>query len=229
MRAVNSAFGYRMVRIFYRLDTYKRDAAPHEGIEKRLLKNTLLGLVAVEDAPRCHRIILDHLKWATTAEDRVCALTALNRSSAPQRREILERIYEEWHGHISGYANYLRIVSSGTCDDVFDMIAREETRPSFEISNPTLLRALFLPMASNTRMVWTDRGIRWVRDTVIKLAAINDYAASRLLNVFQHCRNLRPALREPVSSALERIADRVPEDVSPTVHRQALGYLGLGL
>jgi aminopeptidase N len=224
MGAVNSAYGYRLFRLFCRLYSCRKDGLPAEGIEDRLLKNTLFGLLAIEDSPRSRRMIIEHYETATAAEDRVAALAALNRSSAPERREILESAYSAWHEHISGYANYLRVVASGTCDDVFEMIAEEQARPTFDLNNPTQARSLFLPMASNNKMVWTDRGIDWIADTVIMLASINDYTASRLLNTFQHCRKLKPGLRAKVSAALERIEDEVPDKVSPTVHGQAQAY-----
>ena len=61
---------------------------------------------------------------------------------------------------------------------------------------------------------------------MIELAPISGYVASRLLNVFQMARKLRPGVKEEVQAALQRIAADVPEEVSPTVHSQATTYLG---
>jgi aminopeptidase N len=190
-----------------------------------MLKNTLLELILIEDSDESHKIALDHFYSATTATDRVAALHALNGSSAASRRSVLEEAYSAWHGHLSGYANYLRVVASGTCSDVFDMIEKEKNRPGFDIKQPTWSRALFLPMATNNKMVWTDQGIRWVADTVIELAPINATTTSRLLNTFQHVKNLKPLLREKVISALEQIVQNVSEESSPSVYGQAHGYL----
>ncbi|MCC6346581.1 MAG: aminopeptidase N C-terminal domain-containing protein, partial [Nitrospirales bacterium] len=141
------------------------------------------------------------------------------------RRFVLEQAYEAWHSHLSGYANYLRIVAGGTREDVFEMIGIEKKRPSFDITQPTWCRALFLPMAANNKMVWTDRGIAWVADTAIELAPVNATTTGRLLNTFQQVRLLKPELREKVLAALERIVRAVPEEVSPSVHGQAKAYL----
>jgi aminopeptidase N len=216
-----------LIRQFEGLDTYSlpADRSPKYGIEDRFLKQVLLDLIAVDDSADSHQIILDHYRRATTANDRVAALAALNRSTCPERRTVLENVYESWHGHLSGYANYLRIVSGGTREDVFEMIKSEKARPTFDITQPTWCRALFLPMAVNNKMVWTDRGIQWVADSVVELAGVNATTASRLLNTFQHVRNLKPGLQEKVSAALEEMVRRVSEDVSPTIHRQASLYL----
>ena len=224
--AVNRAHRDRLIVLFRGIDTYGPRQSPRDGIEDRILKNVLLDLIATVDSFESHGLILDHYRNAVTATDRVAALVALNRSSAPERRDILEQVYQAWHGHVSGYANYLRVVSSGTCDDVFDMIQEEKLRSTFDLKHPTWSRALLLTMAANNKMVWSDKGIEWVARTVIELAPINGYVASRLLNVFQMARKLRPAVKDKVHAALRRIVVNVPEKISPTVHNQAKEYLG---
>jgi aminopeptidase N len=228
MGAVNRAYRDRLLEEFHGLDTYCTVAGqlPGYGIEERMLKNVLLDLIAVDDTPESHQVISNHFSRATTASDRCAALYALNRSSALSRRVVLEQVFESWHTDLSGYANYLRIVSGGTRDDVFGMIETEKGRPGFDITQPTWSRALFLPMASNNKMVWTDRGIQWVADTVMELAPINATTTGRLLNTFQHVRRLKPQLQEKVSAALERIVQNVPMQMSPAVHGQAKAYLG---
>jgi aminopeptidase N len=231
MLAVNHAYREVLQEQFQQLDTYSRsaNASPKQGIEDRLLKQVLLDLVVVDDSAKSQQLILDHYAAATTAQDRVAALLALNRSTCPQRRTLLEAVYEAWHEHLTGYANYLRVVSSGTQPDVFAMIAMEERRPSFDVTQPTWSRALFLPMAVNNKKVWTAEGIRWVASTVIELAPINATTASRLLNTFQHAGKLRSPLKEGVVEVLREIVSRVPPAVSPTIHGQANAYLqGIG-
>ncbi|MBE9529516.1 MAG: aminopeptidase N C-terminal domain-containing protein, partial [Proteobacteria bacterium] len=147
-------------------------------------------------------------------------------SSSEKRREILAGVYADWHTHLSGYANYLRVVSSGTCDDVFDMIAEEKARDSFDINQPTWNRALFMAMAMNNRMVWTERGIEWVADTVIMLAPINSSTAGRLLSTFQHVKSLKPALGKSVAAALKRVVSEVSVEASASINGQAKAYLG---
>lgn len=226
MAAINVAFKGELVEAFRGLDTYGPRKSPKDGIEERILKHVLLDFIACDDTPESHDIILHHYRAATTAQDRVSALIALNRSSAPERKHILEDVYAAWRSHISGYANYLRIVSSGTRDDVFDMVEAEKARSTFSSANPTWSRALFLTMAANTKMIWKDQGIEWIASTIIEMAPLNAFLASRLLNVFQHVKRLKPELQALAVNALERIVERVPETVSPTISGQAKAYLG---
>jgi aminopeptidase N len=225
-RAVNAAYRPLLRELFLGLDTYKSRQSPKDGIEDRILKHVLLDLTVCDDSRESQQLILDHYAAATTNADRMAAMLSLNRSSAPERRDMLEKTYDAWHEHLSGYANYLRIVASGTRDDVFDMIAAEKDRLTFDMHQPTWSRALFLSMAGNTRMVWSDRGIEWVADTVMDLVRANWFTASRLLNTFQQVRKLKPELQPKVRAALQRIVENVPPDVSQPVHAQAVAYLG---
>jgi len=228
MTAVNNAYRETLLAQFHATDTYSKDKrkSPKDGIEERMLKNVLLDLIAIDDSSVSHTVVLEHYRCATTATDRVAALAALNRSSEQSRLGILEEIYQQWQPHLSGYANYLRIVSGGTRNDVFEMIEAEKRRPTFDITQPTWARALFLTMAMNNKMVWTETGIQWLTNTIIELAPINMTTASRLLNTFQHARNLRPALRQRVMASLERIVGKLSESDHPAIHRQATAYLG---
>jgi aminopeptidase N len=226
MAAVNRTYRKELVDAFFSLNTYGPRKSPKDGIEDRILKYLLVDLIACDDRPESHQIVLDYYRSATTAQDRVSALTVLNRSSSPERRPLLEEVYLAWHSHISGYANYLRIVSSGSCDDVFDMIEEEKNRPSFQIANPTWCRALLLTVAANTKMIWTDEGVEWIVATIIEIARLNPFVTSKLLNVFQHARKLRPNLKPKAVAALQKIIEEVPESVNPAVNGQAKAYLG---
>lgn len=227
LAAINKTYKPLLVDKFHSIDTYKIPGSPKDGIEDRALKNLMLEFIAVDDQPDSHKLILGHLEKAIAATDKVAGLTLLNRTTAPERDEILEAYYEKWRDHVSGYANYLRAISSGSHKEVFEMIEKEKNRDTFDITHPTLSRALFLPMAMNSKMVWTDKGISWVEDTVVELSNINEYTTGRLLSVFQHARKLKQDLKQKVVKALEGIVERVPPDVSPSVNGQARSYLGL--
>jgi aminopeptidase N len=229
MLAVSEHYGPRILELFHSLDTY----APWSpdtllaGLENRQLKSVLLDLIAVKDTGESHAVILDHLRRATIANDKVSALVALNRCSAPERLDILEKTYAQWQSSITGYANYLRVIACGNRPDVFDQIERERARITFQITQPTWCRALFLTMASNNEMIWNERGINWIADLVIELAPLNYTNSARMLNTFQHVRKMKPALQTLVSAALERIAAQVSDKTCTAVHRQAKAYLNV--
>jgi aminopeptidase N len=223
MRAVNREHREKLVSLFSSLNTYVKGPL-EKGIEDRMLKAVLLGLIAVEDSPESHEIILGHYRGATTATDRVSGLLALNRSKFRGRRKVLDEVYRKWHSHISGYPNYLRIIGSGKGEHAWKEVEVEKNRESMDLKNPTLARALVMSMAFNTRMAWTDRGMEWVRDNVIEFSKINTTLATRLLNTFQLVNRMRPEVRRKVLKHLRIIEKKCRGN--PAVLGQARAYLG---
>jgi aminopeptidase N len=229
MLSVHNLYATTLHKEFAKIDSYDLWSTETllNGIEARMLKSVLLDLITVKDSTDGHKLILDHLSNATTANDKASALLGLNRSSAPERLNILEEFYLAWHNDITGYANYLRVIAGGTREDVFDQIERERRRPTFQIAQPTWCRALFLTMANNNKMIWNERGINWIADVVIELAPINYTNSGRMLNTFQHVRRMKPDVQSMVIAALERIVANVSDEVSPAIHRQAKAYLNM--
>jgi len=224
MEAINKKYRPELLDLFNSINTYM-DAPLEKGIEDRMLKNVLLSLIVVDDSEDSHKLIIDHFTNATTAQDRVTALILLNRSSCSERRNFLHKTFEEWKGNISGYANYLRVISSGKHDGVFEEMAEEKEKSEFDINHPTYTRALFMPMAMNKEMVWTKKGMQWICDTVIEFSEINTILASRLLNLFQHVRLLKPTLQNTVIEHLQKILNGVNSDDNPTINNQVRAYL----
>ncbi|MGC8605627.1 MAG: DUF3458 domain-containing protein, partial [Desulfomonilaceae bacterium] len=224
MRTINKTYKSELVEEFESLDTYKKKSSPKDNIEERILKQTLLELIVIDDTPDSHDLIRSHYARSTSATDKIGALVAMNRSSMIERTRVLEKIYRDWVGHISAYSNYLRIISSGWNNDVFEMIKNERERPSFDITNPTWARALFLTMAGNTKKIWTKEGILWATQVIIDLASLNTYVASKLLNVFQDYKRMRPNVKSMTGDALKAIIEEIPEKINPTINRQALSY-----
>ncbi len=228
MAAVNARYADRLAACFHELhEAMASPASLEDGIQKRLLSAVLIECIAVADTPEVHEMLLDAHRKARTATERCAALTALHRSSWPGRYALLEEIYALWHRDITGYANYLRIIASGTHPDVWSLVEREKERPGFDLTHPTLSRALFVTMAQNTRRIWTEEGIDWIRRHVIELASINEGIARRVLNTFQHVRGLKPEWRRPVCRALENIVANFSEKTSPSIFGQASAYLDI--
>lgn len=199
------------------VDTFSRSENPVDGIEKRSLKAVLLRAIVEANTPESHRLAENHFRKAWNISDRMSALACINVSENPRRRELMEEGYGLWKDHLSAYASYLGVVGSGTHDDVFDMIAREESRPTFKVHHPTHSRALYVPMGSNNKMLWTDSGIRWMTDTVIRMAPINENTVNRLVAAFQQVKDLPDDLRPRVVAALETMHRKIDQSAAPSV------------
>lgn len=226
MQAVNSRFYEDLVHAIHGLRrSMKTGDSLQVGIQKRELYSVLVELLAVADTPAVHEILMRHLDQARTATERFRLLVALNRSSWKGRLELLEQTYHQWCGNVTGYANYLKVVALGTHSDLWHRVEREKNRPGFDPTHPTLSRALLVTVATNTKKVWTEKGIDWIRRHVVDMAPVNANIARRLLNTFQHVPRLQPQWRRRVCAALHDIVARVPFEDNPSIAGQAQSYL----
>jgi aminopeptidase N len=213
-----------ILKLYNSIDTYNDNTA-QEGIEKRMLKNLLLSLISKKDTETEHKLILEHYKNAKFPSDKISALAILNTTTCPKRKEILETHYNAVKHHLSGYANYLRVICSRPFEEVFEEIEKEIQKPTFDKTQPTHARALILPMVMNNKVIWTDKGLDWITEKIIEYSNINTTLASRLLNIFQLVKKMKPELKKKVIVRLTRIKEEVDFDKNPTIHNQTKSYL----
>lgn len=210
---------------FEAVDTYREAREPKDGIAERALKAVLLRTLIAADTPEVQAMAEAHFRKAWNFSDKTSALRCINISDHPGRLELMQEVRELWKDHLNGYTTYLAITASGTHDDVFDLIAQEERQPEFRIEHPSHSRMLYLPMGSNNKMLWTDRGIEWLTETVVKLAPVNENTALHLLDTLRQVHQLPGDLKPLVLRALETMSDRVPADRAPSVAGRIKSYL----
>jgi aminopeptidase N len=207
------------------LDTYAPARAPKDGVEERRLKGVLLRTLIEARSDDVMALAEDHFHRAWSMTDRLSALTCLTLAGHPRRGALLEEAFHAWRGHVSSYTAYLQVIGAAEDEEVFDMVRREENRPCFKLSHPGHNRALYLSLGANNRMLWTERGIDWLTETVIKLAPVNENTANRLAACFQHVDSLAADLKPRVRSALQAMYDRIDGAAAPSTRGRLEAYL----
>jgi aminopeptidase N len=213
-----------LIRVFGAVDTYHKPESPKDGIEERRLKATLLRPMIEANTPEIHKLAEDHFHNAWNLSDKVSALAIISQSEHPRREELFAEAFELWKDNLNGYSNYLALVSGGIHDDVFDDIKREEERASFLIEHPNHARALYLGMSN--KVLWTERGIEWFIETIIKLAPINSYTTGILLSTFEHVQKMPDDIRPAVIKALETLRDQIDPEKHASIAGLIKNYLG---
>jgi aminopeptidase N len=225
MRAVTDHLMDELLAAYESVNTYAPAAEPRGGIEERRLKAVLLRVLAEADTPRTHALISDHFRRAWNITDKASALVCAGVGSHPGLRELMREAYAAWHASVAGYSTYLAAVGGGTHGAVFDMIAEEERRPTFHIEHPNHSRGLYLPVASNNKLLWTERGIGWMAETVIRMAPVNENTANRLVAAFQNVHSLAADLQPRVLAALEAMRSAIDPAVAPSTHGRVQAYI----
>jgi len=225
LKTLADRYAKDLIEVFCSTDTYTAGTSFRESHETRRLKAVLLRVLVEANTPQVYQIAEDHFRQAWNITDKMSALSCINLSDHPRRRAILDEAYEMWKDHLSPYASYLGIVAGGVHDDVFDMIVAEAGRPTFRPQHPTHSRALFVSMAGNNKMLWTDRGIAWMAETITGLAAVNENTANHLLGALQQVSKLATDLRPKVITALKTMKKAVDPEKYPSTAGRIATYL----
>jgi aminopeptidase N len=226
LRVLAQHFAAPLREAFAAVDTYRPAVEPRDGIEDRALKAVLLRTLVEADTPEVQALAEAHYRAAWNISDKTAALHALNQGTHPRRAALLEDAFTAWHGHLNGYTAYLGVIASGRAPDTFDAVAREEARPLFDPRHPNHTRALYLALAANNALLWTERGLRWAAQTACKLAPVNENTTLRLIDAFRLVAKLPPDLRPQVAHTLETILDGVDAARCPSVAGRVRAYLG---
>ena len=198
-------------------------AAPHrcdtiaESVKRRALENRILQLLAAANTPEAWAVLHAYLAKASNVTARLNALAALVASDDPGRKVVLDEAGEELRKSLNGYISYLGLVAGDPHEDVFDAVEREERREEWSITHPSLSRALYCGLAANGDRLWTERGLSWLEDTLVKYAQVSEYNAIRLLSPVAVWRFFEPELRSEVKGLLERVAEKLPPGRYPFI------------
>jgi len=211
---------------FEAVDTYRKARSPKDGIEDRRLKAVLLRGLIETGARESWELAEQHYRNAWSISDKLAGLVCVYLSRHPGRMAVMDEAFESWKDHLSAYTSYLTVVGGGATDDVFDRLAVEEKRSAFRLAHPTHNRSLFLPMAANNKLLWTDRGIAWMREAVLRLAPANERSAYQLVGCFQLVGRLADDLKPKVTDALRAMLAGIDPARHPSLHGRVKEYLG---
>jgi aminopeptidase N len=224
--AVANAHFDDVAAAFSAVDTYGPESKPGSGIEARRLKAALLRVLAEARSPEAHALAEAHFRKAWNITDQLSALAAVQLSAHPGRAAIFEEAYGKWHGRLSAYTAYLATIgSSARGPEALAAIGREAARPEFRIEHPSHCRSLFLPAAGNNGVLWTEAGLAWAVETVVKLAPVSEYVTQHLLASFQLFKQFEPGLQKQARAALLEMRGALDPDKTPAVCGRLDAYL----
>ena len=212
-------------KALYALDSKSSTLDRPIAIERRFLRNAFLQLLAASDTVGAYLALEEHIRSAVNITDRLNTLTAIWQSKHNDRQTILAREGELLRQTPGGYLGYLQVVGQSPRDEVFDAVAKEEQRPTFSLSHPGLSRALYLPLSLNNAQIWTPHGLRWLTDTVIKLAPVSEFTTLRLIAPCQAYSGFAPDLRTAVETALREMLAALRHRACPSVTGRLEAYL----
>ncbi|MFA5559148.1 MAG: M1 family metallopeptidase, partial [Methanofastidiosum sp.] len=191
-------------------------------IKRRQVKNTSLSLLATLDTENIHKIIKEQLFQSDSATDKLTALSLYLNSSARDKLNVLKSIEERSKKNLVSWESFLGIIASNSSEDTIKIIKRIENSDSFRIEQSNDQRALYVQFAHNRKKsLETEEGRIFLKDAIIKLSKINEYAAVNAIKVFGNIDDMEERYHLELVKVLIDIMTNITPDKMPSVYNTA--------
>ena len=190
-------------------------------IKTRQVKNTSLSALSTLDTPAVHDIIREQFQTAQNATDKLSAFSYYLNSSAPDRIQLMQAFQKEAEKHPVSWEAFLRVIGSGSSNDVFDLVRQVESSGSFRIEQANDQRALYGSFAFNRkRSLQTEKGRELLGDIVLRLAEVNEYSTVGILNVLANIDRMEDEYHIPLVGMMVGFLNRLDKDHTPSVYNR---------
>ncbi|MCL2142096.1 MAG: M1 family metallopeptidase [Methanimicrococcus sp.] len=194
-----------------------------DQFKRRQVKNNALRLLSVLDTPPIHAMIKRQFLLATNATDRAVAFASWLNSSVPEKRDLTLIYMEECKKDPVAWEAFLSSVAGTDAPDCLELVKMIESDPSFHIEQSIDQRALYATFAKNRKYsLQTPDGLAFLKQTVIRLAAVNEYNTVGLLNAFSTIDSMNPKYYLPLIEALDTILSSLDQEKSPSVYNRII-------
>jgi len=226
MKAIAEKYKKELIQIYnqYNINYFGKtyiDTKKTE-IKMRQVKNIALSLLSTLDTKDIHLIIKEQLINSTAATDKLVAFAAYLNSSAKDKMELLKTFEDMSKKSLISWESFLGIISSNSSEDTIEIIKKIESSDSFRIEQSNDQRALYVSFAHNRKKsLETDEGLIFLRDSITKLAKINEYTAVNAIKVFGNIDDMEERHHLPLVKALIHIMSNLNQEETPSVYNTA--------
>lgn len=156
-------------------------------IKNRTVKGLTLALLARSGDAEIYDLIKKEFRNGTTASERNLAATLYLDSSAEDRMDFFKEFENYGKQNLVRWEAFMAISSSSDSDDVIDLIKHIISLPEFRIDQANDQRATFMRFAFHKRKsLLTKEGRSFLKESIIRLAPINEYTTTIMLSIFSH-------------------------------------------
>ena len=224
MRGLVDVHGEALWRRFETLAPTQTYVLEQSEIDRRRLRNTLLGLLAAAGDERGAEAAWAQYAAADNMTDAQAAFVALADRVHPRRDQLVADFYDRWKDEPLVLDKWFTLQATSSRMDTLDRVRELACHPDFNPRNPNRVRALVGAFCSGNQVRFhgsDGAGYVFLTDHVIDLDASNPQLASRMASIFNDWRRYDEDRQAAIQAQLERIAGResLSKDVYEIVHR----------
>lgn len=191
------------------------------AIARRALRNTVLAYIVDGDAEDGAKLARAQYETAPTMTERLGALRAVRDLEHPARTELLADFHARFKEYPLVIDRWFALQAAANRPTVIAEVRALANHPDYTLANPNRARSLFGAMSFGGNLAWfhepSGEGYRLMAEYVVKMDAINEQLAARVLGPFKGWRSFAPKLHAPARAALQSILD-APGDRSAGVY-----------
>jgi aminopeptidase N len=192
------------------------------AIKRRQVKNTALSVLLRLDTPEIHQLIREQFRSGTSATDRLVAFVLYMDSSAPDRSDMLALFGQESGRNPVSWENFLGAVAGNSSPEAVDLVIQAGQSDAFRIEQANDQRALYVRFALNRKKsLQTEAGRKFLAQTLLRLASINEYSTGAMLRVFGPLDRMEAEYHVPLVAILAELLANLDPATTPSVYNTA--------
>ncbi len=231
--AIHTAREFLKVQILKRYSTALRslygklssavDGKEQDCIDRRRLKNTVLGYLAAAKSSEATNLVAQQFDNSDNMTDTQAALILLTEIGGAECERALETFYEQWKGDPLVLDKWFAVQAASKQEDTLDRVKNLTRHHDFNVTNPNRVRALLQTFAMNQVRFHAANGSGYqlLTDFVLQIDADNPQLAARLVSQMNGYRRFEEERQQLMRGQLERIAasEHVSRDLGEIVQR----------
>jgi aminopeptidase N len=189
LKSIAQTYQHDLLQLYSSIDS--GDSAPYsfqneiKGIKQRQIRNTCLSVLARLDTSEIHQVIYSQFKTSKRATDTLTAFSLYMESSAQDKREVFEAYLRDSKQNLVSWEAFLGVIGGNSSKDAITLIEGAERSDAFHIEQTNDQRSLYGRFALNRKVsLQTIEGRKFLQETLLKLATINEFTTVNMLRVF---------------------------------------------
>ena len=191
----------------YRQNQEEKFSISQESMEKRQLKNTCLTYLMKLEKNQYYQLALQQFEQASTMEDKLCALRCLSQTTAPQKKIVIQKFYNEFKEDKVTINKWLAVQSGSKYSNI-KTIQELMNNPCFQITNPNNIWAVIRVFFKNLLIFHGedfDNNYQFLCKVIGKIDSFNPHVAARLIYAFQHYPYLDKKKQNSIEKQLKKL------------------------
>jgi aminopeptidase N len=186
-------------------------------MKQRQVKNACLSLLSALDTEDIHILIKTQFETTTNATERTHAFSLYINSSAKDKTAIIAAFDVQAQQNLVVWEVFLSVLAQNNSDDAITILKKIESSDKFRIEQSNDYRMYIMFAMNKKRSLMTQEGRAFLQESLIKLAKVNEFPVTRMLNIFGVMDEMRTEIAVEMVRILKAVLAELSVEKYPSV------------